>query len=57
VVLERVWVCEVDGMRLMGVFGEILEVETKGLAETAKFDFALVFETEFECLLGDLLAG
>ena len=30
-------------------------MQTKGLAETAELDLALVLQAELECLLGDLL--
>jgi len=43
VVLEGIGVGEVDGVGLVGVFCDIREVETEGLAETSEFDFALVF--------------
>lgn len=42
-------------MGLVGVFGDVGEMETEGLAETAELDLALVLETELERLLGDLL--
>ena len=55
VVLENLWVGEVDGMGLMRIFCDVGEVETEGLAETTKLDLALVLETEAEGLLRDLL--
>ena len=55
VVLENLWVGEVDGMGLMRIFCDVGEVETEGLAETTELDLALVLETEAEGLLRDLL--
>lgn len=54
-VLEDFGILEVDGMGLVGVFRDVSEVETEGLAEAAELDLALVLETELERLLGDLL--
>jgi len=56
VVLEDLWVGEVDGMSLVSIFCDVGEVETEGLAQTAELDLALVLETEAEGLLCDLLA-
>ena len=42
-------------MWLIGIFGNVSQVETKGFAEATEFNFALIFQAEFECLLGDLL--
>lgn len=55
VVLEDLWVGEVDGMGLVCIFCDIGEVETECLTETTELDLALVLETEAECLLCDLL--
>lgn len=54
-VLEDFGILKVDGVGLVGVFRDIGEVETEGLAETAELNLALVLETELERLLGDLL--
>jgi len=53
--LEGIGIGEVDRVRLMRVFGNICEVQTKCLAEATELDFALVLETEFKGLLCDLL--
>jgi hypothetical protein len=53
--LEGIGIGEVDRVRLMRVFGNIVEVQTKCLAEAPELDFALVLETEFKGLLCDLL--
>jgi hypothetical protein len=53
VVLESVGVGEVDAVRLVGVFCDVGEVQTEGLAEAAELDFARVGEAEGEGLLGD----
>ena len=55
VMLKGVWIREIDGMLLVRIFGNVGEMEAEGLAEATEFDFALMFETEFERLLSDLL--
>ena len=55
VMLKGVWIREIDGMLLVRIFGNVGEMEAEGLAEATEFNFALMFETEFERLLSDLL--
>lgn len=42
-------------MGLVGIFGDVGEVETECFAQPPELDLALVLETEAECLLRDLL--
>lgn len=53
--LKGVGIGEIDGMLLVRVFGNIGQVEAERLAKATEFDFALMFETEFERLLSNLL--
>lgn len=53
--LEGIRIREVNGMLLVRVFGDIGEMEAESLAKTTELDFTLMFETEFEGLLGNLL--
>jgi hypothetical protein len=55
VVLEGVCVGEVDRVGLVGILGDVGEMETESFAETTELDFSLVLETEFEGLLSYLL--
>ena len=53
--LKGVRIREIDGMLLVRIFGNVGQMEAEGLAKAAEFDFTLMFETEFERLLGNLL--
>lgn len=39
----------------MSIFGNVGQMQAEGFAETSEFDFAVVFDTELECLVDDLL--
>lgn len=43
-------------MRLVCIFCNVQKVKAQGLAKTSKFNLTLVFETELEGLLGNLLS-
>ena len=53
--LAGIQIREINGMGLMRIFRNIREVQTEGLAQTPEFHLTLVFQTELEGLLGDLL--
>lgn len=53
--LEGICVGEVDGVCLVGMFGDVCEIGTESLAKSSESDFKLMFETKLECLLHDLL--
>jgi hypothetical protein len=55
IMLKRIGILEIDGMRLVRVLCNVGKVETQSLAKTPKFDLALVFETKLKGLLRDLL--
>ena len=52
VVLKRFGIVEVDGVDLVGILGDVGEVEAEGLAQAAELDFSLVLQAETEGLLG-----
>lgn len=54
-VLEDVRIREVDGVRLVGVFGDVREMQPQGFAQTAELNFALMLQAKLERLLCDLL--
>jgi hypothetical protein len=53
--LECVGILKVDRVRLVGVLGDIGQVETESFAETTKFNLALMLEAKLERLLCDVL--
>jgi len=55
VALERLGLVEVDGVGLVGVLGNVLEVVAEEVAEAAELGLAGVFETELESLVGGSL--
>lgn len=56
-VLKRIWVGKVDGMRLMRVLGDVRQVKTKSFAKSSKLNFALMFKAKLESLACDMLTG
>ncbi len=57
VTLKGVLVGEVDGMGVVRVTGNVLEMLSEHFAETTELGLALVLEAELESLVGDLLVG
>jgi len=53
--LKGVGVVQVDGMSLMSIFSDVLQVVAKNIAKTTEFGFATICQTEFECLVGNRL--
>jgi len=54
-VLESIRVGKIDGMWLVGIFGNIRQMKPKSFAKASEFNFSLMLEAEFECLLCNLL--
>ena len=52
--MESVGIAQVDRVWLMGILGDVGQMQTKRLAQTPKFNLTLVLQTELEGLLGDL---
>lgn len=42
-VLKSIWIGKIDGMRLVGVFRDIGEMQTESLAESTELDLADMF--------------
>jgi hypothetical protein len=53
--LEGVLIGEIDGVLLVRIFCDVLEVKTEGFAQATELDLALVFEAKLERLLRNLL--